>query len=40
MVDLGEGPAGPRAIPPLYFGQKKKKESQKEEEPAGKATEK
>ena len=29
MVNLGEGPGGPR--PPSYFGKKKKKELQKEE---------
>ena len=38
IVDLGEGPGGPR--PPSYFGKKKKKESQKEEKTAGQVTKK
>ena len=36
VADQGEGPRGLRHPP--YFGERKKKESQKEEKPAGQAT--
>ena len=38
MADVRDGPGGPAPLPPPYFGWKKKKESQREEKPAGQVT--